>query len=192
MRNIKKCLALLLAVTLTLALAACGGTQSGKTNGALKARFSALYESDTLADMIADPAQYEDEIAAYGLDDFAGTFANADAFRTYTVEISLQNDNDFDVQVLNLQMDTQKQGENGVWFSALSETMPIGLPAKYTGNETLFYYAIADAKLSREDVLKTLGEMGISCVYMKGGEAPDMEETIDPSLLYTDSVLYED
>ncbi len=190
MKQIKTCVALLLAAALALTLAACAG-KAGKTNDSLKARFSKLYESDTLAEMLADPAQHESEIAAYGLDDFAGTFKSADAFRSYTVEISVQNLNDFDVQVMNLQMKTENQGKNGVWFSVLNEGPVMGLPAQYAGDEALYYYAIADASLSREEVLQRLGEMGISCVYVKGSEAPDADAQIDPSMLYTCEVLYE-
>lgn len=189
MKHLKKSVALLLALTFVLALAACGGKADSKTNDSLKARFTNLYESDALADMLTDPAQYEDKIAAYGVDDFAKTFANADAFRSYTVEISVQNANDFDVQVLSVQMETEKQGKDGVWFSALTDAETIGLPAQYDGDEALFCYAIADASLSKQDVLQKLGEMGISCVYMKGSEAPDMGTQIDPALLFTSSVL---
>ena len=158
----------------------------------MKARFSALYETDALAEMLAEPEQHADEIAAYGLDDFAQTFVNADAFRSYTVEISVQNTNAFAVQLLNTQMDMKKQGENGVWFASMSETMTMGLPEQYTGDEALYAYAIADASLSKDDVLRALGEMGISCVYMQGSEAPDMETQPDPADLYTSVILFEE
>lgn len=181
--------ALLLAAVLILTIAACG--KQKQADDALKARFAALIETDAIEQMLADPAGHADEIAAYGLDDFAATFADADTFRSYTVEISVQNTNDFAVQLINVQMDTDKQGANGVWFSALSEAAPTGLPANYAGDEAVYYYAIASAALSKEDVLRTLGEMGISCVYVKGSEAPDMDAQIDPADLYTSAVLYE-
>ena len=73
----------------------------------------------------------------------------------------------------------------------VSEIAPVGLPANYTGDEALYFYAIADASLAREDVLKTLGEMGISCVYMKGGEAPDADAELDPALVSVSDILYE-
>lgn len=189
MKQVRNGVALLLAAVLALTLAACG--KQKQADDTLKARFAALIETDAIEQMLADPAQYADEIAAYGLDDFAATFAKPDAFRSYTVEISVQNTNDFAVQVLNVQMDTAKQGANGVWFSALSESAATGLPAQYTGDEALYYYAIADAALSKADVLQRLGEMGISCVYVKGGEAPDMDAQLDPADLYTSAVLYE-
>lgn len=187
MRIIRNGVALLLAVTLALTAAACG-KQAGDS---LKARFSVLFENDTLEQIMEDPASHQDEIAGFGLDDFAGTFAEVDAYRSYTVEISVQNDNDYDVELLNLQMDTKKQGTNNVWFAAMAESMPVGLPAKYTGDEALYYTVIASALLSKEEILRTLGEMGISCVYMKGSEAPDMDAGIDPSLLSTSVILYE-
>lgn len=188
MKAIRNGVALLLAAAVALSLAACG---KQKPTDALKARVAALYETDALAEIMEDPAQHEDEMAAYGLEDFRKTFADTDAFRSYTVEISVQNTNDFDVQILNLQMETAQQGKNGVYFAALSESAPMGLPAGYDGDEALYYYAIADALLSKEDVMKRLGEMGISCVYMKGGEAPEPDAEIDPALLFTSSVLYE-
>ena len=189
MRYFRNGVALLLAVTLALALAACG--KQKQANDALKARFAALYETDALPEMLADPTLHAAEIEAYGLDDFAKTFADTDAFRSYTVEISVQNTNDFAVQLLNLQTDTKKQGVSGVWFAPLSEAMPMGLPAQYTGDEAMYFYAIADALMSKEDVLRTLGDMGITCVYMKGSEAPDMDEQIDPADLYTSVILFE-
>ncbi len=106
--TIRSGVALLLAAVLALTLCACG--KQKQSDDALQARFAALYETDALAEMLAQPAQYEAEIAGYGLDDFAKVFADADAFRSYTVEISVQNTNDFAVQVLNLQMETKKQG----------------------------------------------------------------------------------
>ena len=157
----------------------------------MKARFTALIETDALERIMADPAQHEDEMAGYGLDDFRKTFADENEFRSYTVEISVQNLNDYAVQVVNLEMDTAKQGQNGVWFAALTETDPLGLPAGYTGDEALYSYVIADALLSKEEVLQRLGEMGISCVYMQGSETPDEDAQIDPSLLYTSDILYE-
>ena len=180
---------LFLAAALLLALAACGG-KAGKSNNALQARFTALYESDALADMLAQPDQYAEDIAAYALEDFAGTFADADGFRSYTVEIGLKNANDFDVQILNVQMDAKNQGKDGVWFSTLNEAGTIGLPAQYDGDEAMYYYAIADAALSKEDVLRTLGGMGITCVYMQGSEAPDLDAQPDPALLFTGDILY--
>ena len=69
--------------------------------------------------------------------------------------------------------------------------MPIGLPAKYSGGEALYYTVIASTLLSKEQILQTLGEMGITCVYMKGSEAPDMDAEIDPSQLSTSVILYE-
>ncbi len=187
MRTMRNGVALLLAAALALMLAACGKS----TNDSLHARFSALYESDALQQMLDDPDGHAAEIAAYGVEDFAATFANADAFRSYTVEIRVQNTNGFSVQLTNVQAQTEKQGKNGVWFSALDEAAMVGLPADYSGDETLYCYAIADASLSKEDVLRTLGEMGVSCVYMKGSEAPDMDAKIDPALLHTSVILYE-
>ena len=73
----------------------------------------------------------------------------------------------------------------------LSEAMPMGLPAQYTSDVAMYFYAIADALMSKEDVLRTLGDMGITCVYMKGSEAPDMDEQIDPADLYTSVILFE-
>ncbi len=180
--------ALVLAAVLALTLGACG--KQKQSDDALQARFAALYETDALAEMLADPAQYEAEIAGYGLDDFTKVFADADAFRSYTVEISVQNTNDFAVQVLNLQMETKKQGAKGVWFSTLTQAMPMGLPAQYTGDEAMYFYAIADAAMSKEDVLQRLGDMGVSCVYVKGNEAPDADAKLDPANLYTSAVLY--
>ena len=189
MKALRKGVALLLAAALMLTFAACGKKQADDT---LHARFAALYETDALAEMLEDPAQAAAQIEGYGLDDFAKTFAKTDAFRSYTVEISVQNTNDFAVQLLNLQMDAQKQGANGVWFSTLSEAMPMGLPAQYTGDEAMYYYAIADATLSKEDVLHRLGEMGISCVYMKGSEAPDMDADLDQADLSASVILFEE
>lgn len=191
MRMIKCCAALFLCVALTLAFAACGGKTAQTADDSLQARFAALYETDALSEIMEDPEAHADEIAAYGLDDFAQTFADTDAFRSYTVEISVQNTNAFAVELLNVQMETQQQGKNGVYFSALSKTAAIGLPAQYTGDEAMYYYVIANALLSKDDVLRTLGEMGISCVYMKGSEAPDMDAQIDPSLLFSGVILYE-
>ena len=188
MQRTKKYIALLLAVTLALALAACGGN-SGKEAPALKARFTSLIETDAIEEIMADPAQHADEIAAYGLDDFAKTFAQVDTFRSYTVEISLQNESDSAVQVMSVQMETENQGKDGVWFAAGNESAAIGLPAHYTGDEALYYYVIATAALSRDDVLRKLGEMGISCVYLEGNEAPDMNAQIDPALLHTAEIL---
>lgn len=187
MRIIRNGAALLLAVVLALTAAACG-KQTGDT---LKARFSVLFENDTLEQIMEDPAQHQNEIDAFGLDDFETVFAEENAYRSYTVEISVQNGNDYDVELLNLQMDIKKQGTGDVYFGALAESMPVGLPAHYSGDEVLYYTVIASTLLSKEEILQTLGEMEISCVYMKGSEAPEMEEAIDPSLLSTSVILYE-
>ncbi|MBR5619004.1 MAG: hypothetical protein IKW76_04660 [Clostridia bacterium] len=187
MRILRNGVALLLAAALALAVAACGK----QPDDTLKARFTALSETDLIEQILADPAGHQDEIASFGLDDFMTKFGEADAYRSYMVQIDVQNQNNFDVEVLNLQMDVAKQGTGDVYFAALAESMPIGLPAKYSGGEALYYTVIASTLLSKEQILQTLGEMGITCVYMKGSEAPDMDAEIDPSQLSTSVILYE-
>ena len=99
MRILRNGVALLLAAALALAVAACGK----QPDDTLKARFTALSETDLIEQILADPAGHQDEIASFGLDDFMTKFGEADAYRSYMVQIDVQNQNNFDVEVLNLQ-----------------------------------------------------------------------------------------
>ena len=186
MQTLRKTTAVLLAVCMLLILASCG-----KKNDSLHARFSMLYETDVLSDYLGDPQTYADQIAGYMVDDFAGTFADADNFRIYSVEIKISNTNDYAIEMLNLQMDTGEQGKNGVWFSLYADGSTIGLPADFTSEECIYYQAIADASLTQQDVLETLGKMHIECLFADAAVDTDDPAQLDPSNLKVSSILYE-
>ena len=134
MKTLQKWIAALLAVCMLLSFASCG-----KKPDTLQARFAALYETDTLSDYLADPQMYADQISGYGLDDFAGTFTDPELFRCYSVEITVRNTNEYAIEMLNLQMNADKQGKNGVWFSLYADGSTIGMPADFTGDEYIYY-----------------------------------------------------
>lgn len=186
MKPIRTITSLLLAVCMLMSFASCGAKDDS-----MHARFSKLYETDVLSDYIDDPQTYADQISGYMLDDFAGTFKNVDNFRIYSVEIQLNNNNEYAIEMLNLQMDTAKQGKNGVWFSLYADGSTIGLPANFTGNECIYYQAIADASLSQQDVLETLGKMHIECLFVDAAVDTDDVEHLDPAALHVSSILYE-
>ena len=186
MKPIRTITSLLLAVCMLLSFASCGAK-----NDSMHARFSKLYEADTLGDYLKDPQTYADQIDGYMLDDFAATFKETDKYRIYSVEIRLNNTNDYAIEMLNLQMDTAKQGKNGVWFSLYADGSTIGLPANFTDNECVYYQAIADASLSKQEVLEALGKMHIECVFVDAAVDTDDMEHLDPAALHVSSVLYE-
>ncbi|MBQ7543267.1 MAG: hypothetical protein IJT44_13355 [Clostridia bacterium] len=187
MRHLHRAAALALTVCMLFAFASCG-----KTQDSLHARFAVLYQTDLLKTYLQDPQTYADQIAGYALEDFAQTFADADAFRLYSVEVTLQNTNDYAVDILNLQMPADKQGTDGVYFSTYSANGIVGLPAGFTGEQSVFFQAIAASSLSMQDVLKTLGKMGVECVFADAAaNAEDEAPQIDPSALHVSSILYE-
>ena len=131
MQLTKRIFALSLALCLIVSLTGCG---SKADKDALHARFTVLYRTDFLQDYLSDPEGYAAEIASFGVDDFAKTFADADAFHCYNAEIAVGNDNDFGVSILSLQVDKNDVGKGGVWFSTLGDGASLTVTTTGTGS----------------------------------------------------------
>ena len=169
MRIMQRTLAAALAVCLLCVLCACGG---GKD--ALDARFVTLYKSEFPTEYLEDNETYASEIAGFHLKDFNGTFHEFQSFKTYSVEITIANDFDYAVDVFGLQIPEKNVGKNGVYFSTYDDGATIGVPGSRSGEQTVYYLVVAEASLSEEEVMETLGEMQISCIYADAAEAIDM------------------
>lgn len=162
MQKTKNILALVLVSCLFILTAGCGQ----KVPDTLNAHFNVLYLADFPQEYLDAPEENAEQIEAFGLSDFAATFADPAAFKTYNVEISVSNANDYPVSMLGLKVDETKIGKDGVYFSPYEGNVTMGMPAHFTGSQTIYCKVIADKALSMEDVLKTLGKMNIRCVYV--------------------------
>lgn len=182
----RKVLAFFLAAALVFSLSACG-----KTPDTLGARFQALYLTDFPQEYLDAPDDYADEIAGFGLDDFAEAFADPTAFRCYNAEIAVSNANDYAVQILGLKADSKNNGKNGVYFSVYDGGVSLGLPARFDGTQTVYYKVIAEKSLSMDEVLETLGKLGVRCVYVNAETGiEELTEVTDESLLMESPITY--
>ena len=173
--------ALLLALCMTIGLAACGGA---KQTDALHPRFSTLYSTDFPQEFLDDPETYQADIQGFGVDDFAATFADPDAFRCFNAEILLSNSNDFAVNILTLKVDKKNVGRNGVYIGTFGDGVTVGLPANYTDDNAVYYMVIADASLTDEQVLQALEDMRIAVVYVDAATgAETLEEANEADLM---------
>ena len=145
--------ALLLALCLVFSLAACGGKAD---KDALHARYTVLYRDDFLKDYLADPEGNAAQIASFGAENFAETFADPDAFHCYNAEITVGNGNDFAVSLLEVAVDAKNVGKNGVYLGTLGDGVTIGLPAHFSGDNAMYYQVIAPASMTDEQVLDAL------------------------------------
>ena len=187
MQLTKRIFALSLALCLIVSLTGCG---SKADKDALHARFTVLYRTDFLQDYLSDPEGYAAEIASFGVDDFAKTFADADAFHCYNAEIAVGNDNDFGVSILSLQVDKNDVGKGGVWFSTLGDGASVGLPAHFEGDNAMYYMVIADADLSDDQVLKALSAQHAKLLYVDAASGADtIEEAEDAGAQILKSVI---
>lgn len=187
MTTIQKWTAALLALCLLCGLCACGGKEKDTIN----ARFSALYLSEFPTEYLEDPETYADQIDGFHLENFAQTFADYNAFKTYNVEIVMSNGNDYAVNVLDVQIEDRSEGKNGVYFSTWDDGAAVGIPANFTGEQTVYYQVVADGALSMDDVLKTLGEMHITVVYADAAiDTEDMELDLNNADLQQSVIRY--
>lgn len=174
MRIMQRFFAAALAVCLLCALCACGGKED-----ALNARFNKLYLTEFPTEYLEDNQMYADEIAGFHVEDFNGTFHEFQKFKTYTVEINITNGNSYAVDVFDVQIPQKSVGKNGVYFSTAGDGATLGIPANNTSEQTVYYMVVADADLSEEEVLQTLGNMKITCVFADASAGIDMS---DPDL----------
>lgn len=182
----RKVLAFVLVLCLVFALSACG-----KTPDTLGARVQALYLADFPQEYLDAPDEYADEIAGFGLLNFAETFADPSAFRCYNAEIAVSNANDYAVQILGLQLDAGRNGKDGVYFCTYDGGVSIGLPAQFDGAQTVYYKVIADKSLSMDEVSEALGKLGVQCLYVNAETGiEELMEVTDESLLMKSPITY--
>ncbi len=177
MRIIQKVVSAALAFCLVCALCACGGKSGG-----LNARFNKLYLTEFPTEYLEDNEMYADEIESFHLEDFNGTFHEFQKFKTYSVEISITNGNDYAVDVFDIQMPQKSVGKNGVYFSTLDDGATLGIPANSASEQTVYYMVVANADLSEDEVLQTLGKMHITCLFADASAGIDMSDpNMDPA-----------
>ena len=182
----KRCVALLLALCLVCSLAACGS----KADDTLHARYAVLYRTDFLQDYLDDPEANAEQIASFGADDFAGTFADPDAFHCYNAEIAVGNDNDFAVSLLAVHVEPKNVGKGGVYLSTLGDGVTVGLPAHFSGDNAMYYQVIADASLSDEEVLQALSAQNAVIQYVDSVSGADtLEEAAEAQAEIMQSVI---
>ena len=180
----KKTAALFLALLLTVSLAACGGRSVDAD--ALHARFAVLYRADFPQEYLDAPEENAAVIEAFGVEDFASTFADTSKFHCYNAEIQVQNGNDFSVSLLGLHVEPKDVGKGGVYINMLGDGVSVGMPANFTGDNAVYYQVLADASLSDEQVLQALADMQVKIRYVDastGVETPEEAEAASSQIL---------
>ena len=183
---LKRSLSFALALCLLFALAACGG----KADDTLHARYAVLYRTDFLQDYLADPEGNKADIASFGVEDFAGTFADTEAFHCYNAELTVGNGNDFAVSLLELHVDAKNVGKGGVWLGTIGDGVTVGLPAHFSGDNAMYYQVIADASLSDEEVLEALSDQNAVIRYVDSICGADtIEEAAEANAQILESIV---
>ena len=166
MHIFQKCLSALLALCLLFSLAACG-----KAPDMLGARFNVLYRTEF-------PPEYAEGDEPY---------CDPEHYACYNAEITISNNNDFAVNVLHAE--TRKPSDNVFLF--ITDEGTIGLPAQFTGEQTVYYQVLADNTLSMDEVLEALGKMDVRLQYVDASTGiEDLSEVKEEQLLES-AILYQ-
>lgn len=184
----KRAFAFIFAVCLLLSASACGAKPASDD---LHVRFDVLYPTEYLTEFLSAPEGYAEQMEAFGVESFEETFKDTKNFKSYNVEVSASNDTDSAVTLLALKQNPKKNGKDGVWFSTFGDDTTYGMPAHFTGKQTMYYAVIADASLSMEEVLEILGNMGIRCIYTNAGSGDETLEEVPEENRLEGVVLYQ-
>jgi len=163
MKHFKRIFCLALALALTFVAAGCGKT----TTKMLDAQFTDV-KADTFFTMYAETGLRQEAILK-GFDfteaDFKAKFNdNRNSWTGNQLEMKLTNNNDFPIEVLGLEI--KNNGSKKVYVSKFADA-GYGLPAKYDGEMTMYFWVLAESSLGTEsEILDQIKKMDIRVAYV--------------------------
>lgn len=185
MKIFKKLTAVILSAVLILTFASCSEQAQEKSQNTLNATAGTLMHNEFLESYREDPDANAGKIVGFGYtaDEFKDKFVDNGSWKTFNLKIEFGNDNDFGITVFGI--DVAENGKKGVFISTASDAV-IGLPAKFTAKQDMYCRVIADSALSENDIIKTLGDMGIQLLYVNAASgAEELSEVELGELLYS-------
>ncbi|MCL2509312.1 MAG: hypothetical protein FWF05_09070 [Oscillospiraceae bacterium] len=187
MKKSTKILCLTIAVIISLSALLLAGCNRATTTQTLNARLTDVLP-DTFFTAYRDLGMRKDGILkGFGFTEaeFKAKFVdNYDKWTGNVLEIKLTNKNDFEVDVLGL--DVKKNGSKKVYVSKALDATSFGIPANYDGETTVYVMVLAESSLGTEsEILDQIKKMDIKVIYAdKAAHAESLDEAKPADLKY--------